>query len=70
MAAQTTLDDASFSVPPEHRCCLCGDPAPVGRQPNGICDDCLDRVRAEDREADYDNYAEYLTEKLDGADLG
>lgn len=61
---QTTLDDASFAVPPSHRCCRCYGPAPVSSRgvPNGICDDCLDELRRRDREAEYDNYAEYLNE--------
>lgn len=63
---QTTLDDAAFAIPPEQRCSQCGGEAPVSSRgvPSGICDECLDRVRDEDSEAEYDNYAEYLTEKL------
>lgn len=67
---QTTLDDATFAVPPEHRCQQCGGPAPVSSRgiPSGICESCLDRVRKEDSEAEYDNYAEHLKEKLDDDD--
>lgn len=62
--AQTTLGDAAFSIPVAHRCVICGGSAPVGKAPNQICNDCLDRVREEDREAEYDDYAAYLKEKL------
>lgn len=64
---QTKLDDSSFSIPSSHRCDRCGSPAPVSNRgvPNGMCDDCLEAVRREDREAEYENYAEYLRDKLD-----
>ena len=32
--------------------------------PGDLCETCLDRVRHEDREAEYDNYGDYLREKF------
>lgn len=37
--------------------CPCGQPAPRGEQ---ICPECLTKLRARDRKADYDDYVEFL----------